>query len=302
MDYRELNQHVSSHTGESDVCGEKLRKWRRSGTNVKMLDLRKAYLQLHVSPELWKYQVVKFEGKTYCLTRLGFGLNVAPKIMTSVVNAVLSQDPEVRAGTDSYIDDIIVNEDIVSCERVLEVLTRYGLEAKAPEPLIGARVLGLRVSQDKGNVVWRRDNQLEKTRPGMTKREVFSLCGRLVGHYPVVASLRPACSFIKRSTGDQKWDEAAPDRSIAMLAEVMQTVANHDPVRGNWSVAKVSKGRIWCDASSLAIGVCVEIDGHIVEDASWLRKPQESVHINLAELESIIKGLRRSSGTSQRLK
>jgi ribonuclease HI len=125
----------------------------------------------------------------------------------------------------------------------------------------------------------------------MTKREVFSLCGRLVGHYPVVASLRPACSFIKRSTGDQKWDEAAPDRSIAMLAEVMQTVANHDPVRGNWSVAKVSKGRIWCDASSLAIGVCVEIDGHIVEDASWLRKPQESVHINLAELESIIKGL-----------
>jgi hypothetical protein len=100
MDYRELNQHVSSHTGESDVCGEKLRKWRRSGTNVKMLDLRKAYLQLHVSPELWKYQVVKFESKTYCLTRLGFGLNVALKIMTSVVNAVLSQDPEIRAGTD----------------------------------------------------------------------------------------------------------------------------------------------------------------------------------------------------------
>jgi hypothetical protein len=101
LDYREVNQHVSSHTGESVVCGEKIRSWRQMGTNVKILDLRKAYLQIHVSPKLWKYQVVRYKGKTYCLTRLGFGLNVAPKIMTAVVTKVLSSEMDVETGTDS---------------------------------------------------------------------------------------------------------------------------------------------------------------------------------------------------------
>jgi hypothetical protein len=161
LDYRELNEHVSSHTGESVVCGEKLRKWRRMGHNLKLLDLRRAYLQLHVSEDLWKFQVTKFKGKTYCLTRLGFGLNVAPKVMTAVVNAVLSSDPDVMQGTDSYIDDIVVNENIVSCERVQSLLMNYGLQAKSPESLIGGRILGLRVFERDGEIRWRRDNELE---------------------------------------------------------------------------------------------------------------------------------------------
>lgn len=44
------------------------------------------------------------------------------------------------------------------------------------------------------------------------------------------------------------------------------------------------------DASSLALGVAVEIDGRIVEDASWLSK-NDSSHINMAELDAVIKGL-----------
>ena len=76
MDYRELNKFVSSHTGDSSVCNETLRRWRRMGSRIRMVDLRKAYLQLHVHPELWKHQVVEYKGRRYCLTRLGFGLNV----------------------------------------------------------------------------------------------------------------------------------------------------------------------------------------------------------------------------------
>jgi hypothetical protein len=90
MDYREINRYVSSHTGDSAVCGESLRRWRKMGDNVKIIDLRKAYLQLHVDPEQWKYQVVVFEGRKYCLTRLGFGLSVAPRIMTAVLTKILS--------------------------------------------------------------------------------------------------------------------------------------------------------------------------------------------------------------------
>ena len=47
---------------------------------------------------------------------------------------------------------------------------------------------------------------------------------------------------------------------------------------------------MWVDASSLAHGVAVAINGHIVEDASWLRK-EVSSHINMAELDAVIKGL-----------
>jgi len=53
MDYRELNRYVSSHTAEGDVCSAKLRAWRRMGEKCSIIDLRKAYLQLHVHPSLW---------------------------------------------------------------------------------------------------------------------------------------------------------------------------------------------------------------------------------------------------------
>jgi hypothetical protein len=44
MDYRELNQQVSSHTAHGVVCGAKLRAWRQLGENASIIDLRKAYL------------------------------------------------------------------------------------------------------------------------------------------------------------------------------------------------------------------------------------------------------------------
>ena len=112
------------------VCGDKIRRWRKLGTRLSIVDLRKAYLQIRVAPHLWRYQVVTFKGRKYCLTRLGFGLNVAPKIMTAIVTKVLSLDDTVANGTDSYIDDVIVNEEVVSVNRVVSVLNRFGLETK----------------------------------------------------------------------------------------------------------------------------------------------------------------------------
>ncbi len=68
--------------------------------------------------------------------------------MAAVVHKVLAQDPDVRAGTDSYVDDIIVNERVVPSSRVQEVLARHGLESKEPESLNGGRVLGSRVKRE----------------------------------------------------------------------------------------------------------------------------------------------------------
>ena len=48
---------------------------------------------------------------------------------------------------------------------------------------------------------------------------------------------------------------------------------------------------MWVDASSLALGIVIEVDGHVVEDASWLRSEDSSSHINMAELDAVIKGV-----------
>lgn len=290
LDFRELNSFVSSHTAQSDVCHEKLRSWRRMGDNVSIIDLRKAYLQICVTQELWKHQVVKYKKKHYCLTRLGFGLNVAPKIMTQILKKVLSLDSEVERGTDNYIDDIIVNESIVSSERVQEHLSQYGLVAKPTEKIDGGRVLGLRVERKDNTLCWKRDNTIG-LEPIQTKRDVFALCGRLVGHFPVGGWLRPACGVLKRMVNDLSWDEQIDDRMKNCIDELMSRVMTDDPVRGKWNVSDRRDGKVWCDASSLAIGVVLEIDGNTVEDACWLRKANDSDHINLAELEAVVKGV-----------
>ena len=155
------------------------------GDNLSIVDLRKVYLQIRVDPAMWRYQVVQHNGRKYCLTRLGFGMNVAPKIMTSILRKVLSLDSEVRAGTDSYIDDIVVNNTVVTNERVVRLLRDYGLEAKPPESLDGSRVLGLRVKRIEESLVWRRDNVVDPLPEGATRRQIFSWCGQMVGHFPV---------------------------------------------------------------------------------------------------------------------
>ena len=50
-------------------------------------------------------------------------------------------------------------------------------------------------------------------------------------------------------------------------------------------------GKVWCDASSIALGVIIQIAGTTVEDAAWLRKRDDFNHINVAELEAAIKGI-----------
>ena len=90
LDFREVNQYIDAYTGDADVCADKLREWRKMGTQVSMVDLAKAYLQVRVKEKLWPYQTVVFKGTRYCLTRLGFGLNVAPLVMKAILSKVLA--------------------------------------------------------------------------------------------------------------------------------------------------------------------------------------------------------------------
>ena len=105
MDFRQLNCYVDVFTANADVSAAKLREWRQKGSNVSLLDLKRAYLQVRVQKTLWPFQTVKIGEQRHCLTRLGFGLNVAPLIMKAIVSAVLSQEEAVGHAASAYIDD-----------------------------------------------------------------------------------------------------------------------------------------------------------------------------------------------------
>ena len=294
LDYRELNAHVDAFTAHADICAQKLREWRREGDEVSVLDLRKAYLQIRVHRSLWPYQTVLIRGRRYCLTRMGFGLNVAPSIMRTIVDAVLSRDDRTRQATSAYIDDVYVNENKVPATEIKRHLSNFGLDSKDPERLKdGARVLGLNVWGERNTLYWKRGNEIPDMPHIITRRSVFSLCGKLVGHLPIGGWLRIAVAFIKRRVTEisTKWDEEVNDDPLkVMIAELLARVRQEDPACGEWCVDGCDLN-VWVDASSLATGVLLERNGIVVEDACWLRPEKDPQHINLAELDAIIKGI-----------
>jgi len=54
-----------------------------------------------------------------------------------------------------------------------------------------------------------------------------------------------------------------------------------EPAQTSLPVNKDLPMRIWVDASSIAVGVALEVDNEIIVDASLLRKPNDSKHINM---------------------
>ena len=218
--------------------------------------------------------------------------------MSEILSKVLAQSEQVKQGTDHFMDDIIVQENIVTAAEVAAHLQRYGLETKPPEPLDGGRVLGLQLKRDdRGDLQFSRGNEVPTAdlQSGLTRRELFSICGRLVGHYPVCSWPRVACSYIKRRSEGVRWEEDVGMDVRLMLDELLKRVRESDPVKGPWLVRnQEKKGQVWCDASSLAIGVALEINGVIVEDAAWMRKISDYNHINIAELDAAVRGVNLS--------
>ena len=294
LDYRELNKYIQCHTGDEviDVCSDTLREWRGVSDEAALVDLKSAYLQVHIAKELWKYQIVSYDNKLYCLTRLGFGLSSAPRMMSKILKTVLSKSQLIGEATSSYIDDVFVDTSKVSPEEVVDWLRKYGLIAKAPESLDGSSALGLRLRKNKrGELMFSRGNDVPRSCESLSRRELFAVCGKLVGHYPVAGWLRVACSYVKRVAEGVRWDDYIGDQALKMVNEMLKNVECEDPVSGRWYVPKGSKGILWCDASNIALGAVLEVDGYAVEDTAWLRKRDDFTHINVAELEAVLKGI-----------
>ena len=52
------------------------------------------------------------------------------------------------------------------------------------------------------------------------------------------------------------------------MREIVERVRCEDPVRGRWYAPQLAKGVVWCDASSIAGRVVLEIDSVKVKDAA----------------------------------
>ena len=61
-------------------------------------------------------------------------------------------------------------------------------------------------------------------------------------------------------------------------------------MKGDWCMSE-QEITVWVDTSSLAIGMVVESNGVAAEDAPWLRSVHEDKHINLAELDAVLRGI-----------
>ena len=199
----------------------------------------------------------------------------------------LSQEEKMREGVSVYLDDIYVNKDIVLPVYMRTKLAKFGLICKDPKWLEnGACVLGLDIHEEQGTLVPELPDIL-------TRHAVFSLCGWLVGHLPVCRWLHIAASTIKQ------WANAVTkgcdDKMthlllVRIVMEIIVTVKQNDPIRGDWCMLG-NKMNIWIDARSLVIGNLLKKDKAAIEDACWSQPIYNATHINLAELDTVLKGI-----------
>lgn len=47
---------------------------------------------------------------------------------------------------------------------------------------------------------------------------------------------------------------------------------------------------VWMDASSLAVGVSVEINGSVIKDMCWVHPLKDMQHNNVVEFNTLLKG------------
>ena len=298
LDFRFLNDYVVSCPGAATpLCQNRLREWRRWGPNCAVVDLKRAYLQIGIDPGLWCYQAVRWKGQTFVLTKMGFGLSIAPKAMTKIVEYVLGMDDRINSAASSYIDDIFVNEDIILVQKVVDHLNSFGLGTKLAEKLANdgsirvlTLILGLCVDE---NFRWKQDNPIsDLPTERLTRRQVHKLLGEWLGHFPVCGWLRVVSGYLQRVTAKEKigWDELVSVETMDKVIEVgKRLTTGDDPVHGRWLVPADGNVVVWVDASNVALGVTLVIGGEVVEDAAWLRKEGDTTHINVSEMDAAIR-------------
>ena len=67
--------------------------------------------------------------------------------------------------------------------------------------------LGLKLINKTGKLMFRRGNEIPAIEGEISRQELFSICGKLLGHYPVAGWLRLACSYVIRRASGVDWED-----------------------------------------------------------------------------------------------
>ena len=90
------------------------------------------------------------------------------------------------------------------------------------------------------------------------------------------------------------WDDEVRDENVkCVLQEVCAEIKSYEPACGDWAVHG-NEGKVRVDSISLAIGALIQTGESTVEDATWLRKERSEIHINMAELDAVIREMNMS--------
>lgn len=312
LDYTDLNEYIAgtSDRENNEICAESLREWRRY-YGMYLGDLSKAYMRVHVSPELWRFQVLRWRDQDYVLTRLGFGLRSAPRMLKRIMDSILEKEAVA-----AYRDDLCAGargpEEREAAkgrlQSALKTLEQAGFPSKGivsvfpgelAEPV---RILGLQVySGEDGELHWRRKAHLEEPGELRTLRQLAGCVGKIApGNLPILRWARPYAQILRSMIGREAgslWKAEPSEELVAMVQEFVGMLLREDPAEGRWcSTLPKAVRKQWtlcCDASQVAMGATLiagdEIDrSYAVEDYCWLnKKPRQ---INVLETEAVLKG------------
>ncbi|KAF4739343.1 hypothetical protein FOZ63_032230, partial [Perkinsus olseni] len=240
LNYKPLNSLIVSRPnpdGPPATSQGTLRRRRRLPLAAcSLVDISKAYMQVLADPDqaLWQGVVLPHLGQdsSFVMSRLGFGLAIAPRILAVVLDFVLAE-AGLTDKADKFVDDIVANREDIP--RLRAALLRNSFPTKEPTALTSSTVLGVTCTPSGG---WVRREALSDAIP-RTRRDLASLVGKLVAHYPIGGWLRiVAATFTRLCTLFQQGDQYEYPLPPILL-DLYHKFRTHlaavgDPVHGPW--------------------------------------------------------------------
>lgn len=173
---------------------------------------------LHVSEkELLQYQLMWYKDHKYCLTRLSFELNSAPKIKVTVLKSILGKVNRIRRVTNSCIEDILIDKTVMCATEVISHLEKFRLTVKPPIAMIGRTALGLEHSTDKTDTLvfqeWGSEIGIEYQH--QWRRTIFSVW-ETTGSLP---NCREAMNNMQlhQERDEQRWGDKVREGMLVMM-------------------------------------------------------------------------------------
>ena len=91
------------------------------------------------------------------------------------------------------------------------------------------------------------------------------------GSLPDLQLVETGMQLLEADGWPRGWNDAVKSPVGDIAEKLVEWLKIEDPVNGRWDVPDHGQVRVWCDASSIAKSISVEIRGAVVADASWLR-------------------------------